>query len=92
MKPADLSEAEERLWANAEEDLTSETFEIWKKDFLFVRGLQWPEPEKICLLDRKYGERVCRDGMLWVLTYSDSAPPDQRQCEGPCPHCSKKQK
>lgn len=37
-----------------------------------------------CPRDRKYGDIVCRDGLLWALTYSDSAPPDQRQCVGRC--------
>jgi hypothetical protein len=42
-----------------------------------------------CPNDKQYGERVCRGGYLWELTYSEMAPPDQRQNTGiPCPSCS----
>jgi len=37
-----------------------------------------------CPLDKRYGDLVCRDGMLWGLTYSEMAPPDSRQCMGEC--------
>ena len=43
-----------------------------------------------CPMNTKYGEIVCRNGTLWALTYSECAPPDQRQCWGECPHCNKK--
>lgn len=41
-----------------------------------------------CPLERQYGDIVCRDGLLWGLTYSECAPPDQRQCLGECEHPS----
>lgn len=44
-------------------------------------------PEK-CPLQTKYGEIVCRDGVLWALTYSEMGPPDSRQWFGICPHCN----
>lgn len=43
--------------------------------------------KKKCPLDTKYGETVCRNGVLWELTYSEMGPPDQRQVVGDCPHC-----
>jgi hypothetical protein len=36
----------------------------------------------------KSGEFVCHDGGLWALTYSECAPPDQRQYDGPCSYCA----
>jgi hypothetical protein len=42
---------------------------------------------KRCPLQVPHGDKVCIDGLLWALTYSDCAPPDQRQCVGECPHC-----
>ena len=42
-----------------------------------------------CPLRKQYGEVVCRDGLLWALTYSEMGPPDQRQATGPCPYCMK---
>ena len=36
----------------------------------------------------KSGEFVCHDGDLWALSYSECAPPDQRQYWMPCPHCT----
>jgi hypothetical protein len=41
-----------------------------------------------CPLEKKYGDIICIDGTLWGLTYSECAPPDQRQALGPCEHCS----
>lgn len=43
--------------------------------------------EDKCPLQKKYGDTICIDGTLWSLTYSDCAPPDQRQAMGDCPHC-----
>ena len=43
-----------------------------------------------CPLDKKYGEIVCRDGVLWALTWSEMAPPDSRQAIDDCPHCKKR--
>lgn len=43
-----------------------------------------------CPLDKPYGETVCRNGVLWTLTYSEMGPPDSRQAWGECPHCAKK--
>lgn len=40
--------------------------------------------KKKCPLDKKYGEIVCKDGLLWALTYSEMASPDSRQCIGDC--------
>lgn len=40
-----------------------------------------------CPLQKKYGDIICIDGTLWGLTYSECAPPDQRQALGPCDHC-----
>lgn len=40
-----------------------------------------------CPLQKKYGDIICIDGTLWGLTYSDCAPPDQRQSLGPCDYC-----
>lgn len=40
-----------------------------------------------CPLQKKYGDIICIDGMLWGLTYSDCAPPDSRQAMGQCDHC-----
>lgn len=41
----------------------------------------------------KYGDRVCIRGYMWELTYSECAPPDQRQNTGEkCPHCHPKRK
>jgi hypothetical protein len=37
-----------------------------------------------CPLANKFGDTICIDGQLWSLTYSECAPPDQRQCMGPC--------
>lgn len=37
-----------------------------------------------CPRDTRYGETVCRNGLLWSLTYSEMGPPDQRQCVGEC--------
>jgi hypothetical protein len=42
-----------------------------------------------CPLRKQHGETICLDGTLWGLTYSECAPPDQRQAIGDCPHCSK---
>jgi hypothetical protein len=37
----------------------------------------------------KYGDRICIDGWLWELTYSEMAPPDSRQATGiKCPTCA----
>lgn len=41
-----------------------------------------------CPFQRKYGDIICIDGTLWGLTYSECAPPDQRQALGPCDHCA----
>jgi hypothetical protein len=41
-----------------------------------------------CPLDTKHGDVVCRDGVLWALTYSEMGPPDQRQAIGDCEHCA----
>ena len=40
-----------------------------------------------CPLQKKYGDIICIDGMLWGLTYSEMAPPDSRQALGPCDYC-----
>jgi hypothetical protein len=45
--------------------------------------------EDTCPLRKAHGEFVCREGALWALTYSECAPPDQRQYWGECPHCKK---
>lgn len=37
-----------------------------------------------CEFDTEHGDIVCRNGLLWQLTYSECAPPDQRQCIGEC--------
>lgn len=49
------------------------------------------EPNDVleCPLRKKYGEFICIDGSLWALTYSECAPPDQRQYWGPCSYCNK---
>jgi hypothetical protein len=47
----------------------------------------WHRPTK-ATCPYKAGEFVCRDGSLWALTYSECAPPYQRQAWGPCPHCN----
>jgi hypothetical protein len=47
------------------------------------------ETMNTCPMQKKYGETICKDGTLWSLTYSDCAPPDQRQAMGDCPHCAK---
>lgn len=39
-----------------------------------------------CPRDTKFGDIVCRGGQLWQLTYSECAPPGQRQCIGECDH------
>jgi hypothetical protein len=49
-------------------------------------------PER-CPLANKSGDTICIDGQLWSLTYNECAPPDQRQCMGPCSwngHCRRK--
>jgi general stress protein YciG len=43
---------------------------------------------KRCPLRTTHGERICIDGVVWELTYSEMAPPDQRQAAGDCPHCA----
>jgi hypothetical protein len=43
----------------------------------------------ICPLDTTHGDTVCRDGVLWALTYGECAPPDQRQVVDECPHCKR---
>lgn len=48
--------------------------------------MEYKKIEERCPLDKKYGEVVCRDGLLWALTYSEMGPPDQRQCIGECNH------
>lgn len=40
----------------------------------------------------KHGEFVCDSGMLWALTYSECAPPDQRQAWKDCPYCTTERK
>lgn len=40
-----------------------------------------------CPLQKKYGDVICIDGTLWGLTYSECAPPDQRQNLGACEYC-----
>jgi hypothetical protein len=42
-----------------------------------------------CPLDTNHGDVVCRNGVLWALTYSECAPPDQRQAIGDCEHCAR---
>ena len=42
-----------------------------------------------CPMPKDSGDTICVDGVLWSLTYSDSAPPDQRQVTGDCQHCAK---
>ena len=37
----------------------------------------------------KHGEFICVEGTLWTLTYSECAPPDQRQAWSDCPHCKR---
>jgi len=46
--------------------------------------------ETECPLPKTIGDVVCRDGLLWALTYSEMGPPDQRQVIGDCPHCAKR--
>ena len=48
--------------------------------------------QKRCPWNSVYGELVCRDGYIWALTYSETAPPDQRQNIGPCSFCNKQLK
>jgi len=37
----------------------------------------------------KFGDKVCVDGYLWELTYSEMGPPNSRQNTGlKCPTCS----
>lgn len=45
-----------------------------------------------CPNRKDHGEYMCVDGEIWALTYSECAPPDQRQFWGPCTHCYPKQK
>jgi hypothetical protein len=36
----------------------------------------------------KHGDRICIDGYLWELTYSEMGPPGSRQATGvKCPEC-----
>lgn len=48
--------------------------------------------EKSCPWATRHGERICEDGYLWDLTYSEMGPPDSRQIHGPCPFCNGKTK
>ena len=43
-----------------------------------------------CPLDREYGDIVCRNGVLWALTYSEMGPPDSRQWFGECADCARR--
>ena len=43
-----------------------------------------------CPLNKEHGEFVCRDGVLWALSYSEMGPPGQRQAWDDCPHCAKR--
>jgi hypothetical protein len=44
------------------------------------------EAEK-CPLDKPHGDVVCREGVLWGLTYSEMGPPDSRSAIGDCSCC-----
>ena len=48
--------------------------------------------EDTCPLRKKNGEFICIDGILWALSYSEMAPPDQRQSWGPCEYCARMRK
>jgi len=45
-----------------------------------------------CPYPKQYGDVICEDGKLWVLTYSEMGPPDSRQSNGPCPYCRPEKK
>lgn len=43
-----------------------------------------------CPFKKPYGEFFCRDGVLWIHTYSEMGPPDSRMAWGDCPHCTER--
>jgi hypothetical protein len=44
--------------------------------------------EEVCALRTEHGEVICRNGVLWGLTYSEEGVPGKRRAMGPCPNCN----
>lgn len=65
--------------------------EIWEiTDRVLERHGKLAKPTAVNCPYKNGYDVVCINGQLWELTYSDCAPPDQRQPGGACPYCTAK--